>query len=85
MVTPTGMLGVDPQQLAAMQEVSQHITAEIRIEYKTKSVKITMASEDPAGVELIPQLLNQFAGALATQLSSFFAIKGEIVEVGKEG
>jgi len=33
---------------------------------------------------LIPNLLDQFSTALAQQLSSFFAIQGEIVEIGKK-
>ena len=32
---------------------------------------------------VVPSLLGQFSNALATQISSFFMIKGEIVKAGK--
>jgi len=78
-----GMGGVNPQQMAEMQKISQHISSEIRIDYAAKSVTISMFSAYPEAQALIPQLLDQFSGVLAQQLSAFFAIRGEIVEVGK--
>ena len=77
-------MGIDPQKLQQMQQVSQHIKARIAINYKTNSATIELFSENPQAVQLLPELLSQFAGGLATQLNSFFAIKGEIVEIGKK-
>ena len=78
------VMGLDPKKMAVVQEVSRHINGEIRINYPTQTVEIKLFSEVPAAVEIIPSLLDQFATALAAQLSSFFAIQGTIVEVGKK-
>lgn len=77
------VMGVDPQKLAAMQSVSKFIKALVRIDYKESSLSIILSSDVPEAAALIPQLLEQFSGALAQQLASFFAIEGEIVEVNK--
>jgi len=78
------MPGIDPQKLAQVQQVSQYINAEIVINYNDSTVTIKMASDNLQAVQMIPGLLSQFAGGLAVQLQSFFAIKGEIIEVGKK-
>jgi len=76
-------MGIDPRQLAAVQEVSKDIKAEIRADYKENTVLFSLFSEVPEAQALIPNLLEQFTSALSQQLSSMFAIKGEIVEVAK--
>jgi hypothetical protein len=76
--------GMDPAKLAAVQQTSQHINAEIEVNYNESAVKIAMTSENPEAVAMIPGLLKQFAEGLAVQLQSFFAIKGQLVEVGKK-
>ena len=76
-------MGVDPQKIAEMQKVSQHIKGVIRVDYSINTATIQLSSAIPDAAALIPQLLEQFAGSLAQQLSSFFAIKGEIIEVNK--
>ena len=76
-------MGVDPEKMMAMQRVSQFINSVIRVDYKAKTVTVSMASDHSEAAALIPGLLDQFSTALATQLSSIFAIKGEIVEVNK--
>lgn len=76
-------LGVDPAKVAEMQKVSRHIAGKIRIDYVAKTVTISLSSAVPESAALIPELLSQFAGALAQQLSSFFAIQGEIIEANK--
>ena len=76
-------MGLDPVKMAAMQEISQHINGIIRIDYKEKSITLTLSSYKPEAVEIIPELVDQLGGALAQQLQAFFAIKGEIIEVNK--
>lgn len=78
-----GLGGIDPQKLAQVQAVSKDIKAVIRVDYGEDVVRLSFSSETPEGQDLIPHLLEQFSTALAQQLSSFFAIQGEIVEVGK--
>lgn len=78
------MMGLDPKQMAAMQEVSKFIKGVIRVDYNDNTMSITFSSDMQNAAALIPNLLDQFSTALATQLSSFFSIKGEIIEIGKK-
>ncbi len=78
------VMGIDPAKMAEMQKVSQFIKGAIRVNYKEQYVKVELTSEDTDAQALIPQLLEQFSSALAVQLSSFFAIQGEIIETGKD-
>ncbi len=78
------MMGLDPKQMAAMQEVSKFIKGAIRVNYNDNTMLVAFTSEMPNAAALIPNLLDQFSNALATQLSSFFEIKGEITEIGKK-
>lgn len=78
------MLGLDPTKLAQMQAVSKNIKARIEIDYTTNVTTLAFTTDDPAAAALIPNLMEQFSGALATQLSTFFSITGELVETGKE-
>ncbi len=77
------VMGVDPQKMAQMQKVSQYIRGAIEIDYKEHTVIIALASDNPEAQKLIPELIGQFGTALAQQLSSFFSIKGEIIEKNK--
>ncbi len=78
------MMGLDPKQMAAMQEVSKDIKAVVRVDYNNNTMQVAFSSDMPNAQALLPNLLDQFSTALATQLSSFFAIKGEIIEIGKK-
>ncbi len=77
------MMGVNPAQLAEMQKTSQFIKAKVVVDYEEGSVKIGFHSENPEAVALIPSLLDQFTSALASQLSAYFAIDGELIEKNK--
>lgn len=76
------VMGIDPKKLAAVQEISKHINASIELNFKTEQVILSLVSDVPEAKAAIPDLLEQFTNGLATQLSSFFAIKGEIEQVG---
>lgn len=75
---------VDPQKMAEVQRVSQHINGKIEVNYAARTVTVELSSAIPEAVEIIPQLLEQFANSLAQQFSAIFAIKGEIIEIGKK-
>jgi len=77
--------GVDPAQLAKMQQVSKNVSGKILIDYPEGKVILTLSATDHEAAKIIPGLLEQFGGALSTQLGAFFAITGEIVEKGKPG
>lgn len=79
------MLGVDPAQLAKIQQVSKNVSGKILIDYPKGTVTLTLSTADPEAAKIVPGLLEQFGTALATQLNAFFAISGEIEEKGKPG
>ncbi len=75
-------MGVDPQKLMQVQGTTRFIKAEIRVDISSSRISLTMESENEEARAVIPKLLNQMATALATQLSTYFAIQGEIIDVG---
>lgn len=74
---------IDPTQLAAMQQKTRNIKALIKVDYPAKTLTLSLVTDDPEGIPMIPQILEQFSQQLATQLSSFMAMEGRIVEHGK--
>lgn len=77
-------LGVDPAKLAEVQQVSRHVKAEIVADYNENTVSIKLSSENPQAALIVPDLVRQFAEGLATQLKTYFDIKGELIEIGKK-
>lgn len=75
--------GIDPQQLQRVQSVSKNIKGSIRIDYKENTVLLEFKTDVDGAKQMIPNMMSQFADSLATQLSSFFAIQGEIIEINK--
>jgi len=71
---------VDPAQLAAMQQKTRNIKALIRVDYPAQNLTLSLTTDDPEGAQMVPQILEQFSKQLATQLSSFMAMEGKIVE-----
>ena len=76
--------GLDPEKMAKVQAVSGKIDAEVRLDYNENKLILGLTTTDADAAELIPSLISQLGEALATQLSAFFAIQGEIVEVSKK-
>lgn len=79
------MPGLDPAQLARAQELGSHVKAVIKTNYNNKIVEVSFKGDTPEMEAFIDQLLRQFSTSLATQLSSFFNISGEIIEEGHAG
>lgn len=77
-------LGVDPTKLAQVQHLSKHVKGTITVDYGAETVLLFLESEVPEARTLIPQLLQQFSEALATQLTAYFAIEGQILEIAKK-
>lgn len=71
----------DPEKMAQVQKVTSKISAVIEVDSAKRSLTLTMESKDPEASNAIGGLLDQLATGLATQLQSFFNIKGEIVEI----
>lgn len=74
---------VNQEQMAKVQQFSQFIVAQIRVDYKESVILIGLATDHPEAKKIVNDLLHQFPELLATQLSAIFAIQGEIVEVNK--
>lgn len=77
------MMPVDPAQLAKIQETSCHLKGQIDVKYKDDMLCLTLSSEEPNAKMIIPNMLDQLANGLATQLSAFFKITGKITEIDK--
>jgi len=77
--------GIDPEKMAAVQKTSQLINAEVRILHKEHEIHLKLVPSSPESIKFVKTFLPQFAETMATQLSAFFNIKGEIIDVGKDG
>ena len=77
------VMPVNPEQLAAVQKVSHHIKGKITIDHAAPSVLVELSTNNEEAKLLLPQLIAQLGDALAVQLTSYFAIDGEIVEKNK--
>lgn len=75
---------LDPKKMAQVQKISSQIDGEVKVDYRTKTITIKLDTQDQQAMVIVQQLLSQFSVAIATQLNSFFAIKGRFVEVGKD-
>lgn len=76
------MMMPDPKQLANVQLVTKDIKGTIICDYKTNTLTIRLATQDPSVTPIAHDLLEQLTQQLAMQLNAFFAIKGEITQVG---
>jgi len=76
--------GMDPKKMAEVQQTSSKINAEVRILHKEHEIHLKLIPTDPGSLNFVSTFLPQFAETMANQLSSFFSIKGEIIDVGKE-
>jgi len=74
----------DPQKLAAVQEVTRNIRGQIVMDFKANSLTMILNTQDPAGTYVVHDLIEQLTHQLATQLKTFFAINGEITQVGEK-
>lgn len=77
------MGGVSPEQMAAVQAVSQYIKGVMTIDFAEESIHIVLDASTEEAKALVPGLLDQLTEALATQLKAFFAIEGKIIEKNK--
>lgn len=75
---------IDPKKMAEVQQTSSRINAEVRILHKEHEIHLKLVPTTPESLAFVKNFLPQFAETMATQLSAFFSIKGEIIDVGKE-
>ena len=76
---------MDPEKMKQVQQTSGLIRGEIRVDHKENTINLAFKTESPEAKEMLKRLLPQFSEALAQQLSAFFNIRGEIIDVNKAG
>ena len=76
---------MDPEKMKEIHTISGQIRGEIRIDHRENSINMAFKTENPDAKKMLQKLVPQFAGAMAHQLGAFFNIKGEIIDVNKEG
>ena len=74
---------IDPEKMKEVQQTSSRINAEIRIMHEDHEIRLKMTPTTPEALKFVKTFLSQFAQTMASQLSAFFAIKGEIIDVGR--
>ena len=75
---------VDKEKMAEVQQTSSKINAEIRIMHEEHEIRLRLVPATPDSLSFVKTFLPQFAQTMASQLSAFFAIRGEIINVGKK-
>ena len=75
---------IDPQKMAEVKQTSGKINAEIRILHEQHEIRLKLTPTSPESLKFVKTFLPQFAQTMANQLSAFFAIKGELIDVGKK-
>lgn len=76
-------MNLDPKEMAKVQQVSSKINAEIKVIYPTHEIRLKLTPTTKESEAFIQRFIPQFAEMTATQLSTFFGIRGDIVDVGK--
>jgi len=79
-----GMGQLDPNKVQQVQQISSRIKGEITVDYNENTISLKFIPQDDESAHFAKSLLPQWSEALATQLSSFFKIQGEIIEIGKD-
>jgi hypothetical protein len=77
------VMNIDPKEMAKVQQVSNKINAEIKVIYPTHEIHIKLTPTTKESTAFVERFVPQFAEMTATQLSTFFGIRGDIVDVGK--
>lgn len=74
---------LDPQKMAEVQQVSGQINAELRIVHDEHEIRVKLIPTSPESLNFVKKFVPGFAETIAQQLSSFFNIRGEIIDVNK--
>lgn len=77
------MPNMDPQKMKEVQAVSGQINAEIRIVHPEHELRLKFIPTSPESMNFVKKFIPSFAETIAMQLSSFFSINGEIIDVDK--
>ena len=76
--------GLDPEKVKRVQQITKNILGEIRVDHDKKVITLAFHTTDESASKFLGRLLPQFSETLAAQLSAFFGIRGEIVDIRKK-
>ena len=78
-----GMFGVSPQQMEAAKEIGQHLRMEIRKYHKDGRLEVRYILNNPQDAVSfsVPQAIDQLAEQLMWGHSTFFDMKGKVINV----
>lgn len=65
------------QKLAEMQEVTRHITYIVHTEDEANRVEVTLESDDPQAISVIPQIREAVVDSITQTLYTMFAMSGK--------
>jgi hypothetical protein len=75
------VFGMDPEKLLLAKKAGDNIKAELTINHIEESFTMKLIPLNNAGKADVDAMVNQLAMGLATQLQTFFNIKGSLQEI----
>jgi hypothetical protein len=72
--------GVDPKQLAQVQQIGRHIKGVITVDYAKNTVLLELSTTNPEAAKALPEMVKSFSRSLGQMLSTFFAVQGKLIE-----
>jgi len=78
------MVMPNPEQMAGVKKVTEHIKGRIELNYTEGYVMLELKPTADEARKPANELLDQLATQLATQLNAFFNIEGKIEEIGEK-
>lgn len=75
---------VDKQKMEEVKKTSTAISAEIRVDHEKHEISLKLTPTTPDSFNLVKRFIPNFADTMAAQLSTFFGIRGRIIDIGKK-
>ena len=76
--------GIDPEKLKKVQDVTSKLNGIITVNFTEDTLMLALKGVKDEDRKVVHLLLDQMANMLAQQMHAFFAITGEIEEVGEK-
>ncbi len=77
--------GVDPKQLAQVQQIGRHIKGVVTVDYEKNTVLLQLSTNNPEAQKALPEMVKSFSRSLGQMLSTFFAVEGKLIELNSSG
>ncbi len=69
------------QQMAELKKITGKLAAKVTVDYPKNTLTMELSSPDPQAAATASQILKLLSEQLAEQLSMFFSIRGELVDI----